>query len=86
MKRLHSPTQSSPLLLLLLLLAFFSPIAHGRHAKENRRDFQKFDTPSLKTLTELGPEQWNKVDEGHLGKLLIPRAGTSVSSIRPGSY
>ena len=86
MKRLHSPTQSSPLLLLLLLLAFFSPIAHGRHAKENRRDFQKLETSAMKSLAELGPEQWNNVDVGHLGKLLIPRAGTSISTTFQGSY
>ena len=49
----------------------------GHQAKENRRDFQKFDTPSLSTLSNIGPAQWENVDEGHLGKLLIPRAGTS---------
>ena len=86
MKRPHSPTQSFPLLLLLLLLSLLSPIAHCRHAKENRRDFEKFDTPSLKALAELGPEQWNNVDEGHLGKLLIPRAGASISTTIQGSY
>jgi hypothetical protein len=64
---------------LLVYLLFFTQLlpTNGHQAKENRRDFQKFDTPSLSTLSNIGPAQWENVDEGHLGRLLIPRAGTS---------
>jgi hypothetical protein len=61
----------------ILLSFFLVDLVIGRQVKENRRDFQKFDTPSLSTLSNLGPAQWDNVDEGHLGRLLIPRAGTS---------
>ena len=67
---LRSTTSILPVAFLVLDLVV------GHQAKENRRDFQKFDTPSLSTLSNIGPAQWENVDEGHLGKLLIPRAGT----------
>jgi hypothetical protein len=70
MKYLHSNTS-------ILLGFLLVDLVSGHQAKENRRDFQKFDTPSLSTLSNLGPAQWDNVDEGHLGRLLIPRAGTS---------
>jgi glutaminyl-peptide cyclotransferase len=72
MKYLHSTTYF-PIFVLFLAL----DLVVGHQAKENRRDFQKFDTPSLSTLSNIGPAQWENVDEGHLGRLLIPRAGTS---------
>jgi hypothetical protein len=78
MKYLHPLTSlTTPTLLTTFLLLLFSPLVVGHQAKENRRDFQKFDTPSLSTLSNIGPAQWENVDEGHLGRLLIPRAGTS---------
>ena len=71
MMYLRSTTSILPVVFLVLDLVV------GHQAKENRRDFQKFDTPSLSTLSNIGPAQWENVDEGHLGRLLIPRAGTS---------
>ena len=69
MMYLRSTTSILPVVFLVLDLVV------GHQAKENRRDFQKFDTPSLSTLSNIGPAQWENVDEGHLGRLLIPRAG-----------
>lgn len=71
MKYLH-PTTS-----IFLVVSLAIDLVVGHQLKENRRDFQKFDTPSLSTLSNLGPAQWENVDEGHLGRLLIPRPGTS---------
>jgi len=71
MKYLH-PTTS-----IFLVVSLAKDLVVGHQLKENRRDFQKFDTPSLSTLSNLGPAQWENVDEGHLGRLLIPRPGMS---------
>ena len=76
MKYLHlHPTF---LLLPLLLINLVTVTVHAHRAKENRRDFQKFDKDSLGRIANLA-EQWESVDEGHLKRLLIPRAGTSIS-------
>lgn len=56
---------------------------HARQAKENRRDFQKLDNGALATLANLGPAQWESVDEGHLQHLLIPRVCTLLLLPRP---
>jgi hypothetical protein len=72
MKYLHSTTYFP-----IFVLSLAIDLVVGHQAKENRRDFQKFDTPSLSTLSNIGPAQWENVDEGHLGRLLIPRAGMS---------
>jgi hypothetical protein len=74
----HLHLYISPTLLLLFLLVSNLVVAHK--AKENRRDFQKFDKTSLGRIAELN-EQWESVDEGHLKRLLIPRAGTSVLKV-----
>ena len=82
MKYLHFHPFVSPTFLLLPLLLVnlvtFTVTVHAHKAKENRRDFQKFDKDSLGRIANLA-EQWDSVDEGHLKRLLIPRAGTSIS-------
>jgi len=72
-------------LLLTCLTFLLVPFSAARTAQENRRDFQKLDTGSLERIAKLG-EEWQSVDEGHLQRLLIPRAGEllllmSVSSL-----
>lgn len=73
--RQHHPVLAFVLALLLL----FSTCALGRQAKENRRDFQKLDGDALDRLAALHPPQWESVNEGHLQRMLIPRAGESSS-------
>lgn len=63
-----------PFLLALWLCGAGLP-ALARQAKENRRDFQKLDGEALDRLASLPPAQWESVDEGHLQRMLIPRAG-----------
>ena len=74
---LHSSVSPTFLLLPLLLINLITVGVHAHKAKENRRDFQKFDKDSLGRIANLA-EQWDSVDEGHLKRLLIPRAGTSI--------
>lgn len=67
-----------PLLLAILgLFLLESGSVLGKQAKENRRDFQKLNDGALDILANLAPKQWESVDEGHLQRLLIPRAGQS---------
>jgi hypothetical protein len=61
-----------PVTLLVLIVSL--ALVHGRQARENRRDFQKLAQSDLGRIAELGPSQWESVDEGHLKALLIPRA------------
>jgi hypothetical protein len=71
--------------LLLACLGFallLAPFSLARTAQENRRDFQKLDKGSLERIAKLG-EEWKSVDEGHLQRLLIPRAGASLLSYYP---
>lgn len=64
-------------LLLAILGLFLVESVLGRQAKENRRDFQKLNDGALDILANLAPKQWESVDEGHLQRMLIPRAGQS---------
>ncbi|ORY27461.1 hypothetical protein BCR39DRAFT_538122 [Naematelia encephala] len=44
------------------------------------RDFQTLSAESLRELVDLDPPQWTSTDEGHLSKLLIPRASGSENN------
>lgn len=65
-----------PTFLITCLGLLLAPLSLARSAQENRRDFQKLDQGSLERIAKLGIE-WQSVDEGHLQRLLIPRAGKS---------
>lgn len=72
------PLRPTPFLFLLLSSSIFLVgSVLGRQAKENRRDFQKLNDGALDILANLAPPPWESVNEGHLQRMLIPRAGRS---------
>lgn len=71
-----TPLRRTFFLLLALSLVLLESVL-GRQAKENRRDFQKLNDGALDILANLAPAQWESVNEGHLQRMLIPRAGES---------
>lgn len=65
-----------PSLILALAACGWSSISVvARQAKENKRDFQKLNDEDLEKIVNLPPAQWESVNEGHLQRMLIPRAG-----------
>lgn len=67
--------QLGPTLFQILLLLYLSLNLAGAGSDAFRtRDFQTLSTSHLKQIVELPPAEWKSVTEGHLGKLLIPRA------------
>ncbi|KAK6907293.1 glutaminyl cyclase [Kwoniella mangroviensis CBS 10435] len=86
MIRLRTP--SFPLLLLALLLFFLLVTARreDEESKYQKRDFHTLSNEDIRTLVESDPPQWNSVDEGHLGKLLIPRASGSQNNTLVQNY
>ncbi|WVW80090.1 hypothetical protein I302_102063 [Kwoniella bestiolae CBS 10118] len=90
MSRIRIP--SSPPSLLLLLFVFVSclTLITARQTRDEssyqKRDFHTLSNEDITKLVNLDPPQWNGVDEGHLGKLLIPRASGSQNNTLVQNY
>jgi hypothetical protein len=58
----------------LLLPFLFAPCLAYTSQHTSRRDIKSLNSDAIQAIVELDPPQWESVEEGHLGKLLIPRA------------
>ncbi|ORX33665.1 hypothetical protein BD324DRAFT_643833 [Kockovaella imperatae] len=64
-----------PLILITLLSL------HSSQAEVQSRDFYTLSSSEVRTLAESDPPQWQDVNEGHLGKLLVPRLALRISEV-----
>nr|XP_031862985.1 uncharacterized protein CI109_001460 [Kwoniella shandongensis]KAA5530057.1 hypothetical protein CI109_001460 [Kwoniella shandongensis] len=101
MTKLHSfPTYPNrllhfhllPLFLIVLLGLSQSQPCSARTTTETEedhfrtRDFHALSNDDLRSIVELNPPEWKSVNEGHLGKLLIPRASGSANNTLVQNY
>ncbi|KAK8861526.1 hypothetical protein IAR55_002348 [Kwoniella newhampshirensis] len=78
-----------PILLLVFLLSLVTlPSVHAREHEDRfrTRDFHALSKDDLKTIAESDPPEWNSVNEGHLGNLLIPRVSGSANNTLVQNY
>ncbi|WRT65644.1 uncharacterized protein IL334_002589 [Kwoniella shivajii] len=89
---IYLPNLKSPSIHLFLFtfLVFLTCITCRREDQHKsghqKRDFHTLSNEKVKKLVELDPPQWNSVTEGHLGKLLIPRASGSENNTLVQNY
>ena len=76
------PILLSTILTLLLLLLLPNSLADSNISSFRTRDFQTLDDVALKYLVDLNPPEWASVTGGHLGEILIPRAGERPLPLR----
>jgi glutaminyl-peptide cyclotransferase len=66
---------SAPLLVSFIHFLALVPRTDARQAVSEPRAIQSLSADHLSVLAKADPPDWEGVVEGHLGKLLVPRAG-----------
>lgn len=72
------PSTAHFVLPLILQFLISLPSTSARQSQLQQRDIQTLSTDHLTYLAKAGPPNWEGTTEGHLGKLLVPRAGESA--------